>query len=305
MTHLERYSKVNLSRIESTATTGQVHEINYNPNLTVSSVKESDDWWDKTKDVIVNALGLAGDIATVVGVVVMLPEATVAGAVALVGAGILAVADAIFKAFNIGESITGTNIIKEWLGEVQYLTTEDIVETAATIASFGVGVVNVGGLSNIGKMAGKGLKALKNAAGEFIEGFTKKVAKEAVENNVDELAKTASSIGSKLQDVLELASKYSLSDDVYNNHILKLHGPNSVYNNKSHFVEDFDIKTAIDSTLMGDNFIVGPNTNGRAGYIFEQTFSYQIGTNSRGNPLYTIKVVIDELGNVVTAFPKK
>lgn len=68
---------------------------------------------------------------------------------------------------------------------------------------------------------------------------------------------------------------------------------------------DFDIKDAIDSTLRGDNFIVGPNTNERAGYIFEQTFSYQIGTNSKGQPLYTLKVVIDEAGNVVTAFPKK
>ena len=61
----------------------------------------------------------------------------------------------------------------------------------------------------------------------------------------------------------------------------------------------------IDSTLTGDNFIVGPNTAGREGYIFEQTFSNPIGTNSKGKPLYTLKVVIDEAGNVITAFPKK
>lgn len=102
-----------------------------------------------------------------------------------------------------------------------------------------------------------------------------------------------------------MADNYTLSDDVYTNHILDRHGPNSTYSNKSHFMADFDIKDAIDSTLRGDNFIVGPNTNERAGYIFEQTFSYQIGTNSKGQPLYTLKVVIDEAGNVVTAFPKK
>mgnify|MGYP004492296117 CR=1 FL=1 len=47
------------------------------------------------------------------------------------------------------------------------------------------------------------------------------------------------------------------------------------------------------------------HTQGRSGYIFEQTFSYAIGKNSKGKDLYTIKVVIDEYGNVVTAFPIK
>ena len=32
--------------------------------------------------------------------------------------------------------------------------------------------------------------------------------------------------------------------------------------------------------MTGDKFIVGPNTAGREGYIFEQTFSNPIGTNS-------------------------
>ena len=62
---------------------------------------------------------------------------------------------------------------------------------------------------------------------------------------------------------------------------------------------------AVSYTHLGDNFIVGPNTAGREGYIFEQTFSNPIGTNSKGKPLYTLKVVIDEAGNVITAFPKK
>ena len=111
--------------------------------------------------------------------------------------------------------------------------------------------------------------------------------------------------GSKFQEVFDLADNYTLSDDTFDNHILDRHGPNSTYGNKSHFNADFDIRNGIDSTLTGDNFIVGPNTAGREGYIFEQTFSNPIGTNSKGKPLYTLKVVIDEAGNVITAFPKK
>ena len=86
--------------------------------------------------------------------------------------------------------------------------------------------------------------------------------------------------GSKFQEVFDLADNYTLSDDTFDNHILDRHGPNSTYGNKSHFNADFDIRNGIDSTLTGDNFIVGPNTAGREGYIFEQTFSNPIGTNS-------------------------
>ena len=111
--------------------------------------------------------------------------------------------------------------------------------------------------------------------------------------------------GSKFQEIFDLADNYTLSDDTFDNHILDRHGPNSTYGNKSHFNADFDIRDSIDSTLTGDNFIVGPNTAGREGYIFEQTFSNPIGTNSKGKPLYTLKVVIDEAGNVITAFLKK
>ena len=111
--------------------------------------------------------------------------------------------------------------------------------------------------------------------------------------------------GSKFQDVFNLADNYNLSDDTFNNHILDRHGLNSTYGNKSHFNADFDIRDGIDSTLKGENFVVGPNTAGREGYIFEQTFTNPIGTSSKGKPLYTLKVVIDEAGNVITAFPKK
>ena len=125
-----------------------------------------------------------------------------------------------------------------------------------------------------------------------------------ISERVDESGSKSGS-GSKFQEVFDLADNYTLSDDTFDNHILDRHGPNSTYGNKSHFNADFDIRNSIDSTLTGDNFIVGPNTAGREGYIFEQTFSNPIGTNSKGKPLYTLKVVIDEAGNVITAFPKK
>lgn len=75
--------------------------------------------------------------------------------------------------------------------------------------------------------------------------------------------------------------------------------------NKSKFNSDFDIKKGIDDALRSDKSIVKPNTSGREGTIFEHTFDKPIGTNPKGKPINTIKVVIDESGNVVTAFPQK
>ncbi|NLP14933.1 MAG: hypothetical protein GX383_10785, partial [Clostridium sp.] len=130
-----------------------------------------------------------------------------------------------------------------------------------------------------------------------------------IQNNYNKIVNGGEGIeggsDSKLKEVFNTAENYNLSDDTFNNHILDRHGSNSAYNNKSHFNTDFDIKAGIDSTLKGDNFIVKPNTGERSGYIFEQTFKDAIGVNSKGKPLYTLKVVIDEGGNVITAFPKK
>ena len=153
--------------------------------------------------------------------------------------------------------------------------------------------------SAIGRKIGAGTfnYLLMTIGGALLKG--KGNACEAVESG------SKSGSGSKFQEVFDLADNYTLSDDTFDNHILDRHGPNSTYGNKSHFNADFDIRNGIDSTLTGDKSIVGPNTAGREGYIFEQTFSNPIGTNSKGKPLYTLKVVIDEAGNVITAFPKK
>ena len=167
-------------------------------------------------------------------------------------------------------------------------------ETALEILGIGL---NVAGMA----ASGKGIVESGNRLGKMVKegGTTNKMSKGISESG------SKSGSGSKFQEVFDLADNYTLSDDTFDNHILDRHGPNSTYGNKSHFNADFDIRNSIDSTLTGDNFIVGPNTAGREGYIFEQTFSNPIGTNSKGKPLYTLKVVIDEAGNVITAFPKK
>jgi len=109
---------------------------------------------------------------------------------------------------------------------------------------------------------------------------------------------------SKLQEVFDIADNYTLADDVYQNHILDRHGAGSNYINKSQFSSDYDILQGIDDTLTGSNSIVKPNTGGRSGFIFENTYSNPIGIGAKGKMLNTLKVVIDESGNVVTAFPK-
>ncbi len=116
---------------------------------------------------------------------------------------------------------------------------------------------------------------------------------------------TANNSQSKIQEVINIADNYTLSNNTFNNHIIVRHGPNSKLKNKSHFNQNFNIKKGIDSTLKGVDFSMYPNTAGRNGYIFRQTFPNPIGTSTTGKPLYTLKVVIDDVGNVVTAFPQK
>ena len=41
------------------------------------------------------------------------------------------------------------------------------------------------------------------------------------------------------------------------------------------------------------------------GDIFELSYDNPMGINSKGKGLNTLKVVIDDKGNVITAFPKK
>lgn len=175
-------------------------------------------------------------------------------------------------------TVTGYNMMQHTLGHNNY-------QRFKSVSQFGSDTIFMMGLSN------PNLYRRNNYAGN--------IRQNAMYNNRE------GGSGSKFQEVFDLADNYTLSDETFNNHILDRHGSNSVYANKSHFNADFDIRNGIDSTLRGENFIVRPNTAGREGYIFEQTFANPIGINSKGKPLDTLKVVIDEFGNVITAFPKK
>lgn len=152
------------------------------------------------------------------------------------------------------------------------------------------------------------LSNAKSSAGKVVSKAKQVISKGKTNNSVIE-SQVSTTKNSKIKEILDVADNYNLSDETFNEHILKRDGPNSLYKNKSHFDSGFDsgfdVKYGINSTLRGNNFIMRPNTNNRSGYIFEQTFIKGIGTNSKGKVLYTMKVVIDEIGNVVTAFPIK
>lgn len=70
------------------------------------------------------------------------------------------------------------------------------------------------------------------------------------------------------------------------------------------FIKNFDKKKAIKETLTDSKSIVSLNTNGRKGFIFIKNFGEKIGTEG-GKSLNRMKVVIDEYGKVVTAYPIK
>lgn len=108
---------------------------------------------------------------------------------------------------------------------------------------------------------------------------------------------------SAIAEVVSLANRYILSDDRYINHILRNHGPSSTVPGKSRFSSSFDIRAGIEQALRSPDALIKPNTGERSGYIFELTYSSSIGATAQGRPLNTLKVVIDETGNVVTAFP--
>jgi hypothetical protein len=102
--------------------------------------------------------------------------------------------------------------------------------------------------------------------------------------------------------------KFQIDPTTLRDHIIKRHGPNSTLRDKSKFIPGFNIKGGIDKTLRTPDLVIkntpDPNGNVRKGFIFEKRFPNKIGIDQFGWPVNSLKVVIDENGNVVTAFPK-
>lgn len=110
------------------------------------------------------------------------------------------------------------------------------------------------------------------------------------------------------------AERYTLSNKTLFQHILARHGPEATVPGKSRFVKGFDVSDGIDYVLKSPDARIRANTDavesgsaprGRRGYIFEVTYRTRIGTSPEKKPLKTMRVVIDEAGHVITAFPVK
>ncbi len=101
------------------------------------------------------------------------------------------------------------------------------------------------------------------------------------------------------------ADRYTLSNKTFFQHILARHGPASTVPGKSRFVKGFDVRAGIDYVLKSPDARIRENTEGRRGFLFEITYRTRIGISPERKPLRTMRVVIDEAGRVVTAFPVK
>lgn len=128
--------------------------------------------------------------------------------------------------------------------------------------------------------------------------------------NVDEVAdagKIAGDADEFLSAARKAADNYNLDEERYLEHIMGRHGYGSTYKPKkeSKFIKSFDIKKGISDTLKDFSVTPKPNTAGRAGYIFEKIYNKVIGVAPDGTKLYKLKVVLDETGNVITAYPIK
>lgn len=101
------------------------------------------------------------------------------------------------------------------------------------------------------------------------------------------------------------AGRYALSNKTLFDHILARHGYKTTVPGKSRFVKDFDVRAGIDFVLRSPDARIRANTEGRRGFIFEVTYHKKIGISPEKKPLKTLRVVIDEAGRVITAFPVK
>ncbi len=108
---------------------------------------------------------------------------------------------------------------------------------------------------------------------------------------------------SALAGASDLARSAKITDEFITNKVLRFHGHGSSIAGKSRFARDFDIRAGIRQTLDSPESLILPNTGGRPGSILIRDFGQPIGVNPRGNPVNRLKTVIDESGNIVTAFP--
>lgn len=103
-----------------------------------------------------------------------------------------------------------------------------------------------------------------------------------------------------LQSVSRNLSSELRASDKAVEHVLEGHSSGSTIPGKGRFGADVDITQTIKDTV--DYGKVRPNTNGRAGQIFELPSVSPVGTNGAGDAAYWTRVVVGPTG-LITAFP--
>lgn len=108
---------------------------------------------------------------------------------------------------------------------------------------------------------------------------------------------------SKLAEISKLAKNCKITKSTLS-HIELRHAPSSK-ENAGKFASSFykNIENEIRLMLKNDT-VIRNNTRGRSGYIFEKSYNKVIGKEN-GKNLYKLRVILNEKGYVVTAFPFK
>jgi LysM repeat protein len=174
-------------------------------------------------------------------------------------------------------------------------------EKAEAIFKFGLEGLATAGVTKVAAAAGDVAISATSKVGQVL-------AQEA--SGLEKLgAAAAGTLGREGESALvtadRLAKEARVTTEFLEGKVMRVHGPQSTIANKSLFSEGFDIKAGIETTLRSPETLFLPNTQGRAGTILIRDFGQSIGTTSRGAEVTRLKVVMDQFGKLVTAYPVK
>lgn len=204
------------------------------------------------------------------------------------------------------------------IGAVKYVKyADEVADGAKDIGKVMEAASDAGKYSDQAVDAAKQAKKAEKAAGAAVDaGKTSDTVVDAVEDVSDvgkkaDAAADAGKVAGDANDFISSARKaadnYNLDEERYMEHIVGRHEYGSPYkpNKESKFIKSFDIRKGIRETLTDLSVTPKPNTFNRPGYIFIKEFDKVIGTAADGTKVYKLKVVLDEAGNVITAYPIK
>lgn len=107
-----------------------------------------------------------------------------------------------------------------------------------------------------------------------------------------------------IEDVRENIKNYKLDGKILKEHIEDRHKEDTVFRNKTRFIENFNIEKEIDKVLKDGNYNINLNIkDGSKGYIVEKYYDEAIGFNPDGKKINNLRIVLDEDFNIKTVFP--